>query len=843
MKYQFIHIRNLVTFKCAQITDLQWTPNDPVQLILGTNGSGKSNLMRQLSPLPPISTDYLSDGYRKLVIEHEGHEYVLISDFSLKSGVHKFIRDGESLNEGGTSDVQKDLVTTHLGWTSLVESLCYNTISFNSLSTGQREHLFTKLNPRKIDFVLEKAKKAKSRIRACKTVLTRLMDRKVILEGKMLEQDLVAKLNEEASELNRILKILAKGLVQVETHLKSIGSLDTQDYTGYEQKIHRYIQELKTRWGEWSEVDRTNPQRYLSHIESDIKHYTEDLSHLDTKLQDLQQVLTKDHDRLHEFEVGDQINILKAEISSLEQELSHIESIHVENPFPSNVLRDKDQVLSQLRTILSAFEDAPTPLLTRRQTTRKEHHFRQWVGYHREIQQMISKRDQDLYHLNKSLTLKLTDIPESPCAKGACPLYIGFKNSYDRTQQQIVSITHERERLLAKEHRLSRWLEAQEKQLEFYRPYSQRLQSLFEVIQNYPYLHSFFNHPTILNQISSNGMALYHRIEKNFTDSALVAKLPDLRVSLLTKKNELSKIESLSDGEKLQLERLIAQHEKTIESYRTEKRTLLKKITRAEEMKAHNESYLKALSTLTTLQGAMEDKLQVEYKRHEKSKLEDLQRILSEKYDEMSSRIRDIESVISEQNALSGRYQEEVINIIFDTEQEKLKYEKLLEALEAIPQECTVEYLNIILNIANAVIGKVFTYPLTIDPVPVDKSVSFKFPFVAKNASVPDIAKCSTAQAEIMNFAFSLAARLCLGLGDYPLFLDEIGKTFDPAHQQKLLDLFIYIQDEHLATQLFIVNHHAVIHGGLMNTETLVLSDSNIMKTENYNHHVVMETY
>ena len=80
--------------------------------------------------------------------------------------------------------------------------------------------------------------------------------------------------------------------------------------------------------------------------------------------------------------------------------------------------------------------------------------------------------------------------------------------------------------------------------------------------------------------------------------------------------------------------------------------------------------------------------------------------------------------------------------------------------------------------------------------------------------------------------------------GNYASYTNQqLDPDFDPTHQQKLLDLFLFICDEHLATQLFIVNHHAVIHGGLMNTETLVLNDTNIMKTENYNQHVVMETY
>ena len=39
------------------------------QLILGTNGCGKSTIIQELSPLPPAGNDYLKNGYKKIVID------------------------------------------------------------------------------------------------------------------------------------------------------------------------------------------------------------------------------------------------------------------------------------------------------------------------------------------------------------------------------------------------------------------------------------------------------------------------------------------------------------------------------------------------------------------------------------------------------------------------------------------------------------------------------------------------------------------------------------------------------------------------------------------------------
>ena len=43
----------------------------------GVNGAGKSSIFNELSPLPANMDDYLPDGYKKIVIEHNNSEYIL----------------------------------------------------------------------------------------------------------------------------------------------------------------------------------------------------------------------------------------------------------------------------------------------------------------------------------------------------------------------------------------------------------------------------------------------------------------------------------------------------------------------------------------------------------------------------------------------------------------------------------------------------------------------------------------------------------------------------------------------------------------------------------------------
>ena len=67
-----------------QVKRFKITLKEAIQLILGTNGSGKSSLMEELSPLPAISNNYTKDGYKIIELTNNGHQYTLTSKFSPK---------------------------------------------------------------------------------------------------------------------------------------------------------------------------------------------------------------------------------------------------------------------------------------------------------------------------------------------------------------------------------------------------------------------------------------------------------------------------------------------------------------------------------------------------------------------------------------------------------------------------------------------------------------------------------------------------------------------------------------------------------------------------------------
>lgn len=84
MYIKSIELSKFIPFGLAQIRKLQATFHSQIQIFIGTNGSGKTSLLNELHPLPAIRSSYKKQGYKKLVIEHEGNEYILTSDFPIK---------------------------------------------------------------------------------------------------------------------------------------------------------------------------------------------------------------------------------------------------------------------------------------------------------------------------------------------------------------------------------------------------------------------------------------------------------------------------------------------------------------------------------------------------------------------------------------------------------------------------------------------------------------------------------------------------------------------------------------------------------------------------------------
>ncbi|MNV91375.1 hypothetical protein D3C71_1858630 [compost metagenome] len=120
--------------------------------------------------------------------------------------------------------------------------------------------------------------------------------------------------------------------------------------------------------------------------------------------------------------------------------------------------------------------------------------------------------------------------------------------------------------------------------------------------------------------------------------------------------------------------------------------------------------------------------------------------------------------------------------------------------------------------------------------------MDYKFPVEIEGVDngPEDVSKTSRGQKEMINFAFVLLVMFYLRLTDYPLYLDELGSTFDETHKINVMNFIKDLVESKGFSQVFMISHYASSHGAFTQAEVLVMDSSNISVPVKHNQHVTM---
>ena len=72
-------------FFLNNIESITYSPKQKFQLILGSNGSGKSSLLSELNPLPINKADFRENGFKEIIREKDGSTFVIKSTINKKN--------------------------------------------------------------------------------------------------------------------------------------------------------------------------------------------------------------------------------------------------------------------------------------------------------------------------------------------------------------------------------------------------------------------------------------------------------------------------------------------------------------------------------------------------------------------------------------------------------------------------------------------------------------------------------------------------------------------------------------------------------------------------------------
>lgn len=802
------------------IKSFTYTPSSIYQLILGTNGSGKSSILRELSPLPANSKDYIEGGSKTVIIEHCGLEYELVSDF--KSGnKHSFKKAGVELNPGGTLTVQKDLVESEFKLTQEIQELLTSAVNFTELSPIKRREWFTKLSDVDFTYALNVYQKLKTSSRDTQGAL------------KHVKQRIVS----ETNKLKSIADIESAEL-EYEVLLAELDFLFKERDNGagdYGQKR----EELKSKLYELQNISttciKTFPFMPSGYSFNSIEEVDLAIGELKTK---------KEVNRSLIARMGKEFDELTFILSNLDgfdvspEELSkEVERLKVKrSELMSKLQYWKEAIIDPIETKKALYDvwEALTAIVKQIPANTNNKYNREAILSAKEslmdVKTDIEKTINRISYIENQLE-HLLSLKEEVCPK--CDhKWIPGKSEHQQKQLEITLKENKNklEELRKLENEKHSLIEGGEN-------YFTLLGSFRQCVNQYPKLRVFWD--VIINQelIYKNPSEILKQINVFQNDIETQCLIFETEDELSRKEKIMESLSNNTTGSEIR---------KRVNELETDIEEITQASVRIDSELSILTKYYKQLGSYLELSSKL-DIIVSELTELRDETVRSLRaREINLVIREDQERLATLQSSITEKQTLDG-----IIKDLVKSEEElgvnQEAYNLLVKSLsptDGLIAEQLIGFITSFVKHVNDIIERIWTYDLKVLPCTMESGdLDYKFPLYVRHEGAenicPDISKGSEAQMEVVNLAFKLVIMAYLDFEDYPVFLDETGKSFDEQHRSNVMHFIKSLVDTGNYTQLFFISHYAAQFNAFTNAEVLVLDGTNISVPKKHNQHAV----
>lgn len=819
LKLTLAHYKRLAL---KDIKYLEMTMESIFQLILGTNGSGKSSVLAELTPLPAVPANFNKGGYKEIEIEHEGVHYRLTSSF--KSGArHSFliVSENKELNPGGTITVQKELVEKYFKITPQLHSIMIGTTNFTTMSPSKRSELITSLSDVDMTYALSVFGKVKTSLRDMQGVIKHL-------KGRLTAES--ARLNEisDITELDTEIAVLTQELNWLLSHSSTVSNQNPI-------KLHELTMEIQGFAQNLLKTVPIPPERQFGFkTPQELDTFIHELGIMIEVSTNTITELGKEHDDLSrlcaQLQTENGVNNLQGMADRANSIRNSLANIPTENHDWVDVdaieytRRAAEQCLIDLGTSCHTLAGIKEPECN----TPKLYGELQWGVS--ELQGKITETNNKLSHVTHRIE-GIKGIRDVKCPSCTTTFKPGIEN--------LDSLIDEREHYKKESETFHVQLNDMEKRLLAGKTYLDARQHVFDIFKQFPVLTPFFqyllNDFNIIQRPADIGHAVgkYIVVLDEVTErTVLTSELSDIEKSL-----KIVEGLDLSGGANLQ-QRLIE---------------IDKKLNVAIQEKT---KFTTQQTQWTAFRGDCQNIMgQVGLLRR---KIMDLKGKTTERVDQIRNNLVE-ENLQVRQMKLSGltRKQTEhntLVGIVADLEKDHDGRTEDLETMKAISEllspsdgliaEQLLGFINCFVAQMNDIIKQCWTYDLIVKPCGnASGTLDYKFPVEVRTSDnvIGDVSDGSTAQKEIINFAFKLVVMMYSNLNEYPLYLDELGAGFDELHRVNAMSYVRMINDSGRHSQTFMISHYATNHGSFRNADVMVLDGDNIAVPQGHNRHVVIK--
>lgn len=841
MKILSLELKGAVRLELGGIKKITINPQTGIMAILGPNSSGKSSLLELLSPLPAEKNDFEKNGYKKISLEHNGTKYTLSSDFS-RDNIHSFINDdtGEELNVGGTITYQKQLVKDYFNYTPQIHALLLGQERFTSMSPTKRKEWFTTLCDSDYTYAISVFNKAKEKHRDAQGALKKAKQHQLqLMYGQENQSDDLDAINLNIQEREKRIEELQNILPSSEYRHPEVYNQLQNSYTNLmnqtteaKDELIRYTKAMAL-YGitdesipELKEKQERLTQQYnyiLGQYKSRVNQYTQ----LENKISRMN--VSNDSEvnewiRLRD-ENQNKIDLLIQE-GNRNGELNHEEAINHYQQW----LQAQGDILEVIRSLSDIQGDKVL-----------QQHL---DDTHQELNQLtheINKIRQELSRLEEAHSImdRANEREKVMCPNCTHEFHPGFNQ--ERFLKIKEALSSRNQLLLSKEK------ERQDKENE-----------LAIISKNNGILKNLVNiakHTNgLLNNIVKKTLA-----EQLYLTSPIEVEhhLLDY-VDCIQKHHEASMLiqSNQSLNERIQSASMV--NKKYYEESLAELEALSKEVEEYNRDKLFKETQLRETTRLITIYDSFKE-LQVLLEERLDA-TEEVEKRIAEKllYDEITALISDEKIQVGilakkQVEILASKTTMDNLNKqIADLEREVSSWATVIDCMnpqDGLIAEGLLGYIKIFISKMNRFIQRIWTYPLTIKPTKQNddetSELSYRFPINVglSKRDRPDVQNGSDGVKEVIDLAFKMMAMQSLGLANYPIYLDEFGRTFDEAHRENALRLIDKISEEHIENQIFMVSHLYTQYSAIeQSIFYCVLSEENIvLPSKNVNTHVTIE--
>lgn len=803
----------------AGIETLRYTPGTETQIILGSNGSGKSSVMDELTPFPPDKDSMHPGGYKIFRATRDGKEFLLRSDYTGRgAGKHSFIviEDGveTSLNENGTASAQKTLIERYFGITQDIMDIWIGRTTFTDMPPTKRRDWIIKLNGSDLNYAMNIYKRIRTGERDAVGVVKHYAKRLAEETTDMADQN---RINELEKRVNFITEELNTYLTQKEPNIPStdvirleLGKLKRQfdEHTseiltlrlvkplclkdvkndihlvdgfisGHEARLNAEERRLDSLYQEKGRIIET-----IQLLESSGVEKIEELGKaIQTEEKELDKMIKGNalYNQIKDVNIGEMIGAFKGCKGVLVDVLSNLydnsdryytnEQVKIQKETAltlSRRMKQGEEMIVRLRHNLEHLQN--TEMLSCPQC---EHKFIPGFTQTNPVQ------------VKQQLDVAVKTLGDLEIQYKAAETYVTGATEYAaqiRTVKRLISDNPILQPLWDILH----------------------TEGLFKVapIVHFPTIDNFFNQLEECHQLK----AMYDALVTNQT----------LYRNLSSTKTDTS---SLTGKHIEDLERNINATIDCIEIYKrelTEVRKFSQEVKKAQ--KANNEIQL--------IMKRMEDRFETLMKSIRNSALG---KVIHEKQIDLAMTNNTL-NTLSKHEALLGELQREKSA----AEEHALAY-KALENVVSPTTGIIAKYIQNSIDVftsdVNSLVDEVWTYPLEILGCGIDTTeVNCKFPLSINDGYlvVDDISRGSFGQRDIINLMFKLVFGMYLGLQGFPLYLDELAPTLDEQHRQNLIRFINNLMESGKFNQMFMISHYSANHFAFVNAQFLLLDGRNI---------------